>query len=89
MKSFHGSKSGRACLRNSDAAARLADLKEALAWYENIHPDLGLGLRWPVDAAVGVVAQSPDFKLRRTFTCANLPLRLAKYANTLMDMSPG
>jgi plasmid stabilization system protein ParE len=36
-----------------------ADLKEALTWYEEIHPDLGLRFALAVDAAVGVIARSP------------------------------
>ena len=36
-----------------------ADLKEALAWYEDIHPDLGLRFALAVDAAVAVIARSP------------------------------
>lgn len=34
-----------------------ADLREALTWYENIHPDLGLRFAMAVDAAVEIVAQ--------------------------------
>ena len=36
-----------------------ADLKEALAWYEGIHPDLGLRFALAVDAAVEVMVRSP------------------------------
>ena len=36
-----------------------ADLKEALARYEGIHPDLGVRFALAVDAAVEVVVQSP------------------------------
>ena len=36
-----------------------ADLKEALAWYEGIHPDLGARFVLGVDAAVEVIARSP------------------------------
>jgi len=36
-----------------------ADLKEALAWYEGIHPDLGMRFALAVDAAVEVIARSP------------------------------
>ena len=36
-----------------------ADLKEALAWYEGIHPDLGARFGLGVDAAVEVIARSP------------------------------
>jgi plasmid stabilization system protein ParE len=36
-----------------------ADLKEALAWYEGIHPDLGVRFALAVDAAVEVIARSP------------------------------
>jgi len=54
VKSFPGSKSGRTCLGNIDAAGRLdteadADLKEAPAWYEGIHPDLGVRFARGVD----------------------------------------
>jgi plasmid stabilization system protein ParE len=36
-----------------------ADLKEALAWYEGIHPDLGVRFALAVDAVVEVMARSP------------------------------
>ncbi len=36
-----------------------ADLKEAPAQYESIHPDLGLRFALAVDAAVEVIARSP------------------------------
>ncbi len=36
-----------------------ADLKEAFAWYESIHPDLGARFAVAVDAAVEVIARSP------------------------------
>jgi toxin ParE1/3/4 len=36
-----------------------ADLKEALAWYEEIHPDLGMRFALAVDAAIEVIARSP------------------------------
>ena len=36
-----------------------ADLGKALAWYENIHPDLGLRFALAVDAVVEVIAESP------------------------------
>ena len=36
-----------------------ADLKEGLAWYESIHPDLGARFALAVDAAVDVIARSP------------------------------
>jgi plasmid stabilization system protein ParE len=36
-----------------------ADLREGLAWYENIHADLGLRFAVAVEAAVEVIAQSP------------------------------
>ena len=36
-----------------------ADLKEALAWYEGIHPNLGVRFALAVDAAVEVIARSP------------------------------
>jgi plasmid stabilization system protein ParE len=36
-----------------------ADLREALAWYEDIHPDLGVRFALAVDAAVEAIAQSP------------------------------
>ena len=35
-----------------------ADLKEALAWYEGIHQDLGVRFALAVDAAVEVIARS-------------------------------
>ncbi len=36
-----------------------ADLKEALAWYESIQPDLGLRFAVAVDAAVEAIVRSP------------------------------
>jgi plasmid stabilization system protein ParE len=36
-----------------------ADLKEAFAWYESIHPDLGMRFAVAVDGAVEVMARSP------------------------------
>ena len=36
-----------------------ADLGEALGWYEDIHPDLGLRFALAVDAAVEAIAKSP------------------------------
>ena len=36
-----------------------ADLKEALAWYEGITPDLCLRLLMPVESAVEVIAEHP------------------------------
>jgi plasmid stabilization system protein ParE len=36
-----------------------ADLKEALAWYEGIHPDLGVRFALGAEAAVDVIARSP------------------------------
>jgi plasmid stabilization system protein ParE len=36
-----------------------ADLKEAFAWYESIHPDLGVRFALAVEAAVEVIARSP------------------------------
>ncbi len=36
-----------------------ADLKDAVAWYESIHPDLGVRFALAVDAAVEVIARSP------------------------------
>ena len=36
-----------------------ADLREAHAWYDRIHPDLGMRFALAVDAAVEVIAQSP------------------------------
>ena len=35
-----------------------ADLKEAFAWYESIHPDLGVRFALAVDAAVEVRARN-------------------------------
>ena len=40
-----------------------ADLKEALAWYESIHPDLGVRFALAVDAAVEVIAESLAFQI--------------------------
>jgi plasmid stabilization system protein ParE len=36
-----------------------ADLKEVLAWYEDIHPDLGVRFAPDVDAAVEVITRTP------------------------------
>ena len=36
-----------------------ADLREALNWYEDIHPDLGRRFVVAVDAAVEAIAKSP------------------------------
>lgn len=36
-----------------------ADLREACAWYDRIHPDLGMRFALAVDVAVEVIAQSP------------------------------
>ena len=36
-----------------------ADLKEAFAWYESIHPDLGVLFALAVEAAVEAIARSP------------------------------
>ncbi len=36
-----------------------ADLREGLAWYENIHADLDLRFALAMEAAVEVIAQSP------------------------------
>jgi plasmid stabilization system protein ParE len=36
-----------------------ADLKEAFAWYENIHPDLGVRFALAVETAVELIARSP------------------------------
>ena len=36
-----------------------ADLKEAFAWYESIHPDLGARFALAVEAAVDAIARSP------------------------------
>jgi plasmid stabilization system protein ParE len=36
-----------------------ADLKEAFAWYESIHPDLAVRFALAVDAAVEVIARNP------------------------------
>ncbi len=36
-----------------------ADLKQALAWYENIHPDLGVRFALAVEAAVEAIAENP------------------------------
>jgi hypothetical protein len=36
-----------------------ADLKEAFAWYESLHPDLGMRFAQAVEAAVEVITRSP------------------------------
>jgi plasmid stabilization system protein ParE len=36
-----------------------ADLKEALAWYEGINPDLGLRFLMAVESAVEIIAERP------------------------------
>jgi plasmid stabilization system protein ParE len=36
-----------------------ADLKEAFAWYESRHPDLGMRFALAVEAAVEVITRSP------------------------------
>jgi len=36
-----------------------ADLKEAFAWYESIHPDLGARFALAVETVVEVIARSP------------------------------
>ena len=36
-----------------------ADLKEAFAWYESIHPDLRMRFALAVEAAVEVIQRSP------------------------------
>jgi plasmid stabilization system protein ParE len=36
-----------------------ADLKEALAWYEGIHPDLGIRFLMAVESTVETIAEHP------------------------------
>lgn len=64
MRSFLGSKSGRACLRSSDAAGCLATgsgcrPERSARRYEGIHPDLGVRFALAVGAAVEFIARNP------------------------------